>query len=163
MSRTETLLSGFTYKGKGLYSSQHWIPSNKVPVRFQRGRPAVRQVSRCTWDSTKGGSTILPAQSVTVSSPGMGSKLGAICANFPSVTRMSTVSWALPQCRSFSSITVPSSLKIYYRSFRSSSPTKKQIAATIIAFRAAIPQCRVLATAAPSTMPAMLNQLTAAV
>ncbi len=38
-----------------LRSDQIWMPSNSVPDAFHRGCPAVSVVSRCTWDSTKGG------------------------------------------------------------------------------------------------------------
>ena len=67
---------------------QQWIPSKRVPDWFQTGSPAVRQVSRWTWDSMKGGSASFPVQS-RVSSPGRGARPGPISSNKPLVTRMS--------------------------------------------------------------------------
>ena len=68
---------------------QHSMPSNSVPDMFHAGSPAVRQVSRCTWDSMNGGSTSFPPRS-TVSSPGSGVSFSPKRSNFPSATRKST-------------------------------------------------------------------------
>lgn len=46
-----------------LRSPQHSMPSNRVPLMFQRGSPAVSVASRWIWGSTKGGITRLPAAS----------------------------------------------------------------------------------------------------
>ncbi len=67
------------------------IPSNRVPERFHFGSPAVRQVSRCIWDSIKGGSASLPPIS-TASSPSSGLKSLAISVKTPSLMRISLFS-----------------------------------------------------------------------